>query len=62
MSGTRWAHEIKWDGYRAQAHVADGKSHRLQAQRPRLDGPGAGHQLRGCVNELEFQAIRIREK
>ena len=24
MSGERWVHEIKWDGYRAQAHIAGG--------------------------------------
>jgi bifunctional non-homologous end joining protein LigD len=24
-SGGRWGHEIKWDGYRAQAHLKDGR-------------------------------------
>jgi len=24
-SGLQWAHEIKWDGYRASLYIADGK-------------------------------------
>ncbi len=24
-SGPQWAHEIKWDGYRASLYIADGK-------------------------------------
>lgn len=24
-SGDLWAHEVKWDGYRGQAHLKDGK-------------------------------------
>src|SRR5436189_2764473 len=25
-SGTGWVHEVKWDGYRAQAHLQDGQA------------------------------------
>ena len=25
-SGGEWAHEIKWDGYRAQAHLSEGRA------------------------------------
>jgi bifunctional non-homologous end joining protein LigD len=33
-TGPGWLHEIKWDGYRAQAHLADGKAVVFNPQRP----------------------------
>ena len=52
-SGARWLHEIKFDGYRLQAHLADGKARLTDAQRARLERPlrqgGARRALRALV-------------
>ena len=36
-TGDRWLHEIKFDGYRLQAHVEDGNVYSLDPGRTRLD-------------------------
>ena len=49
-AGDRWLHEIKFDGYRLQARIEDGRVTLMDPQRARLDGeiwPGR----RGCVPE-----------
>ena len=40
--GAGWAHEIKFDGYRLQLRVEDGKAHAEDPQGPRLDGQVPG--------------------
>ncbi len=37
-TGARWIHEIKFDGYRVQLHVAN-EAIKIFTPRPRLDAP-----------------------
>ena len=35
--GSDWVHEVKWDGYRSQVIVQNGRCPDLHPPRPRLD-------------------------
>jgi ATP-dependent DNA ligase len=37
LSGERWIHEIKFDGYRVQVHLANEAVKNIHPSRPRLD-------------------------
>ena len=41
-AGDRWVHEIKWDGYRLQIRIEDGKVSDPHPPRSRLDRPLPG--------------------
>ena len=41
-AGDKWVHEIKWDGYRLQIRIDNGKVTHPHTPRPRLDRPLPG--------------------
>lgn len=65
LNGDDWVHEIKWDGYRVQAHLRDGKATvyrpivdaaaRLPAKRAIIDGEAVVLAENGLA---DFHALR----
>ena len=61
--GTGWVHEIKFDGYRMQLRVEDGKVEPEDPQGPRLDreisarSPKAAASLPDCIIDGEIVAL-----
>ncbi len=45
-AGSRWIHEIKFDGYRVQVHIKDGKVKVFTRRGQRLDQPLPQDRLR----------------
>ena len=48
-TGDRWLHEIKFDGYRLQAHIEDGSGYALDSGRARLDEKIRRSRARGAA-------------
>ena len=55
--GDEWLHEVKFDGYRMQAHVAAGQGQALHPHRPRLDRPLRQADLGGAGRPRRASAV-----